>query len=129
MEQQYDIENEIEIDLRELLAQIFGYWKLILLVVVLSAGVAFSISKFVLVPQYESTAVLYVLSKSSGVIFPSFKNMLSPPALESAGIPLKYLLVSRPCASGEYAIAPIPFSSIVSSNPSSTQRLSIEYEG
>lgn len=67
MEQQYDIENEIEINLRELLAQIFGYWKLILLVVVLSAGVAFSISKFVLVPQYESTAVLYVLSKSASI--------------------------------------------------------------
>ena len=30
MDKQYDIDNEIEIDLRELLLELLAYWKLIL---------------------------------------------------------------------------------------------------
>lgn len=65
MERQYD--DEIEIDLRELLMEVLIYWKIILMVMILSAGIAFSVSKFVMVPKYQSTAVLYVLSKSTSI--------------------------------------------------------------
>lgn len=67
MDKQYDIDNEIEIDLRELLLELLAYWKLIMVAVILVAGVAFSISKFVIVPKYESTAELYVLTKSTSI--------------------------------------------------------------
>jgi hypothetical protein len=44
-------------------------------------------------------------------------------------MPFRYLLVSIPWAIGENAMQPTPVSSRVSSRPSSTQRLSIEYDG
>src|SRR6478752_4162920 len=50
-------------------------------------------------------------------------------ARDPAGMPLRYLLVSMPCASGEKAMRPRPVSPTASSRSSSIQRLSIEYEG
>ena len=44
-------------------------------------------------------------------------------------MPLRYLLVSIPWASGENAMHPTPVSPRTSSRSSSTQRLSIEYDG
>ena len=41
MDKQYDIDNEIEIDLRELLLELLAYWKLILLSIILEGGIAF----------------------------------------------------------------------------------------
>ena len=67
MDKQYDIDNEIEIDLRELLLELLAYWKLILLSIILVGGIAFGVSKFMMVPKYESTAELYVLTKSTSI--------------------------------------------------------------
>src|SRR4030042_990769 len=50
-------------------------------------------------------------------------------ALESSGIPLIYLSVSNPWASGEKAIQPIPSFSRTLSNPFSLQRSNMEYFG
>lgn len=67
MDKQYDIDNEIEIDLRELLLELLAFWKLIILSIILIGGIAFAVSKFMMVPKYESTAELYVLTKSTSI--------------------------------------------------------------
>lgn len=61
LEQQQD---ELEIDLKELFFELLGHWKTLALSTVLVAAIVMVVSKFILVPQYESTASLYVLSNS-----------------------------------------------------------------
>jgi len=65
MEQNYN--DEIEIDLAELFFVLLGEWKRIVLSAVLAAAVVFAYCKLLSVPQYESTAKLYVLSKSTSI--------------------------------------------------------------
>jgi len=65
MEQNYN--DEIEIDLAELFFVLLGEWKRIVLSAVLAAAVVFAYCKLLAVPQYESTAKLYVLSKSTSI--------------------------------------------------------------
>ncbi len=60
-------EDEIEIDLLELAAVLLSRWKLLLLCAILCAGAAFAYCKFLVTPQYASTAGLYVFSKSTSV--------------------------------------------------------------
>jgi capsular polysaccharide biosynthesis protein len=67
MENGRELDNEIEIDLKELFLEILSYWKWVALTLVLGAVIAYSISKFLMVPQYESTSQLYVLSKSTSI--------------------------------------------------------------
>lgn len=67
MEKQYDIDDEIEIDLRELLLELLAYWQLILISIILAGGIAFAVSKFMMIPKYQSTAELYVLTKSTSI--------------------------------------------------------------
>lgn len=67
MENGRELDNEIEIDLKDLLLEILAYWKWILFTFVMGAVIAYSISRFLMVPQYESTAALYVLSKSTSI--------------------------------------------------------------
>ena len=67
MEKTQEFDDEIEIDLRELLAVLLSQWLLILVVTVLGGGIAFGISHYMIVPQYESTSQLYVLSKSTSI--------------------------------------------------------------
>ena len=68
MERQNDFQNdEIEIDLKDLLFEILIYWKWIVLATIITAGITFAVSKFVIIPQYESTSELYVLSKSTSI--------------------------------------------------------------
>lgn len=59
--------DEIEIDLKELLFELLMNWKMIFISALLMAMITFSISKFILVPQYESQSALYVLSKSTSI--------------------------------------------------------------
>lgn len=59
--------DEIEIDLRELFFELLIHWKVIALSTVMVGIIAFVISFFLLTPQYESTAALYVLSKSTSI--------------------------------------------------------------
>lgn len=60
-------DDEFEIDLLELGAVLLGHWKLILLCTLLCAGAAYSYCRFLVTPQYSSTAGLYVFSKSTSV--------------------------------------------------------------
>lgn len=55
------------IDLKELFFALLEHWKSITLSTLLVALIAFSISKFILIPQYSSTSQLYVLSKSTSI--------------------------------------------------------------
>lgn len=65
MEHQHD--DEVEIDLQELFFEMLAHWKLILLSTIMAAAIAFVISRFILVPQYQSTSALYVLSESTSI--------------------------------------------------------------
>ena len=60
-------ENEITIDLLDLSRQLLFHWKLIFLMSILCACVAFVYCRFFVTPLYSSTAGLYVFSKSTSV--------------------------------------------------------------
>ena len=64
MEKNFD-DDEIEIDLLELLREFRRRIWIILGVIVLFGGVAGAFSKFVLTPQFKSTAMVYILSKET----------------------------------------------------------------
>lgn len=55
--------DEIEIDLHEIFLLFLSKLWLIILVGILTGGVAFAISQFVLAPTYESTTQIYILNK------------------------------------------------------------------
>lgn len=57
--------DEIEIDLLELFMALKRRFWLILAITVLGGGIAGLFSKFVLTPQYTSTAMVYILSKET----------------------------------------------------------------
>ena len=68
MEKEYvNREEEMEIDLLELLSEVLSHWKMVVLIAVLFAGIFFGYSKYMIVPQYESSSELYVLSKSTSI--------------------------------------------------------------
>lgn len=67
MEKNYEVNDEIEIDLKELFFELLNNWMMIVTSTILVALIALCISKFILVPQYESTSELYVLSKSTSI--------------------------------------------------------------
>ena len=67
MERQYDADGEIEIDLKDLFFELMNNWMMIGISTVLVALIMFCISKFILVPEYQSTSELYVLSKSTSI--------------------------------------------------------------
>ena len=67
MEKHYEIDDEIEIDLKELFFELLNNWVMIVVSTVLVAAIAFCISTFIMVPKYESTSELYVLSKSTSI--------------------------------------------------------------
>lgn len=59
--------DEMEIDLKELFFELLEHWKMIAASTVLVAVIAFVVSRFLITPMYESTAELYVLSKSTSI--------------------------------------------------------------
>lgn len=65
MQEQYNKDNEIEIDLRELFFELLAHWRMIALSTVLMGAIGFAITAFFMTPQYESTSELHVLSKST----------------------------------------------------------------
>lgn len=60
-------QEENEIDLLELFYVVLHKWKMIVLSLLLTAACGCLISVFLITPQYESTSVLYVLSKSTSI--------------------------------------------------------------
>lgn len=67
MEKKYEVDDEIEIDLKELIFELINNWAMIGISTVLVALIMLCVSKFILVPQYQSTSELYVLSKSTSI--------------------------------------------------------------
>ncbi len=59
--------EEMEIDLKELFFEMLAHWKLLAVSTLLVAVIAFVTSRFLITPMYESTAELYVLSKSTSI--------------------------------------------------------------
>lgn len=59
-------QNDV-IDLKELFFVYVKKWWLLLLGALAGAVIAFSVSSFLITPKYESTAMLYVLSKTTSV--------------------------------------------------------------
>lgn len=57
-------QDELEIDLKELFFELLSHWKILAVSTIMAAAIALAASKFILVPQYESTSALYVLSNS-----------------------------------------------------------------
>lgn len=57
-------ENEYEIDLKALFFELLEHWKVLFASMALVAAIALVVSKFILVPQYQSTSALYVLSNT-----------------------------------------------------------------
>ena len=57
-------QEELEIDLKELFFELLSHWKILTVSTIMAAAIALVASKFNLVPQYESTSALYVLSNS-----------------------------------------------------------------
>ena len=60
-------QEENEIDLLELVYVVRHKWKMIVLALLLTGACGCLISVFLITPQYESTSVLYVLSKSTSI--------------------------------------------------------------
>ena len=52
----FDADNEIEIDLKDLLLELLANWKWIFVALILAGGIGFSVSYFLMTPKYESTA-------------------------------------------------------------------------
>lgn len=61
---QLEQQEELEIDLRDLFFELLGHWKMLTASMVLVAAIVMVVSRFILVPQYQSTSALYVLSNS-----------------------------------------------------------------
>lgn len=59
--------DEMEIDIRALFLELLKHWKLIIILTVIGGAITFSFSEFLLIPKYESTAALYVLTKSTSI--------------------------------------------------------------
>lgn len=64
----YHVAEDDEIDLSEVLYRILDHWKLIIIVGILGAALAWTITHFFITPQYKSTAKIYVLSSSDSVV-------------------------------------------------------------
>ena len=64
MQKQINQEQEIEIDLSRLLRAVISKAWLIVLVSILTAGLALSYTRFMVTPQYKSTAMFYVNNNS-----------------------------------------------------------------
>lgn len=67
MEREQDFDNEIEIDLKELFLEVISYWKWIVAAAIITGGIVFAVSEFMITPMYESTSELYVLTKSTSI--------------------------------------------------------------
>ena len=65
MEKKFEDDDEIEIDLLELFYALRHRWWAILLALVIGAGAAGVYTKKLIAPHYQSTSVVYVLSKET----------------------------------------------------------------
>lgn len=67
MRDQVDQEEVMEIDLKEVFFELLSHIKAIIASAVIVGAICFGISYFLITPQYESKASMYVLSKSTSI--------------------------------------------------------------
>ncbi|MEE1100791.1 MAG: Wzz/FepE/Etk N-terminal domain-containing protein [Agathobacter sp.] len=67
MERQFENDEEIEIDLKELFGELISNWKIILVSTIFAAIIGFSVSEFLITPKYESVSQMYVFTKSTSI--------------------------------------------------------------
>ena len=60
-------EDEVEIDLLELFQVLLGKIGIIIVSLIIGAGLLFSGTKFLITPQYSSTSMIYILTKTTSV--------------------------------------------------------------
>ena len=60
-------EDEVEIDLLELFQVLLGKIGIIIVSLIIGAGLLFSGPKFLITPQYSSTSMIYILTKTTSV--------------------------------------------------------------
>ena len=60
-------EEEVEIDLLELFQVLLGKIGIIILSLVIGAALLFGGTKFLVTPQYSSTSMIYILTKTTSV--------------------------------------------------------------
>lgn len=65
MKKNYDSDEEIEIDLREIAYALYKRLWMIVLALILGGGLVALYSSIILTPQYTSTAMVYILSKET----------------------------------------------------------------
>ncbi len=63
--QEKRLEDEIEIDLRELVGVVLHWFWLIAICAIVAGVIGFAVSKFAMTPMYDSTTKIIVLSKSN----------------------------------------------------------------
>lgn len=63
----HQIEDEVEIDFKEVFLVLLHNWKKIIVVGILAGLIMLAYSLYIASPQYESTSKLYVLTKSTSV--------------------------------------------------------------
>ena len=61
------LEQEIELDLQELIVAILKKWWLLLIGAIIGGLIVMGVTTFLLVPRYQSSAVLYVLGQTTSV--------------------------------------------------------------
>lgn len=67
MKQNFEENDEIEIDLRELFYHVLKKWWLILICLVVGLLGAIGVTKLLLTPQYQSDSMLFILNKTTSV--------------------------------------------------------------
>lgn len=67
MERQFENDEEIEIDLKELFGELISNWKIILVSTIFAAIIGFSVSEFLITQKYESVSQMYVFTKSTSI--------------------------------------------------------------
>lgn len=63
MEKKYNGEEELEIDLKEVIHVLMAKWWVIIISALLTGALALSLTMWLISPEYESSAMLYVLNK------------------------------------------------------------------
>ena len=65
MERNYEVRDEMEIDLKAVFFELLNNWFMIVISTVLVAAIAFCGTKFLMTPMYQSTSELYVLNSNT----------------------------------------------------------------
>jgi len=134
---------EAEVDLLALFYHILDHWKLVAVCLLLSSALMGLYTKFMVVPQYEATAKMYVLSSSDSVVNLSDLQMgtqlasdykeifqtheVTNMVIENLGLPYSYGQLRRMLTLENPTATRIISITITSSNPTEAAAIANEY--